>query len=567
MHLSRSNPPENPFEIIGNSTYGEFYGFSEDPFSPSPDPSFLFMAMSHQEAFSAMMSGIQERKGIITITGDVGTGKTTLIFGLQKNLSDKIETAIIFYPRLTFKQLLKAILLELKVPVAEESTDTLLDKFNLYLKEKLASDETVVIIIDEAQNLANKVLLDFGKLYQQDTPELKLLQTLLVGQLELEAKLNSEELRQFKEKVAIQKQISLLNVQESMQYIDHRLRVVGSSSSKVFTPEAVEVICEYAKGAPRVINLICDRALFDGYEASAPIIDAPIVRKAIAENEITAEKALFSEGEVIPERENDLENGQIIQRKTIQKLMDKLWLPAEKMESGRLAADYSFRAEREVDAKVDKKRVDGIQKKGRSERRASPRQTALFAIGFVLIFILVGLTLALFRSDRPRQNATQGVLKEQPSREGSGTEIIKFHSVAGGVPSAAKEQLHSRETGTDSDPSLQREDPGREKGTEASKKARARSDRIEGQKPTGRAALSGSSKQAMTDSLPQRTGPNEKGKDLYVKGESSSGDNKESVNEYSRTAEELQKKEAEEIDPGKAIDWLLEKRAEKKTQE
>jgi type II secretory pathway predicted ATPase ExeA len=482
-------------------------------------------------------------------------------------LSEKIKTAFIFNPNLTFKHLLETVLHELKIPAAGQSTSSLLGGLNEFLKERMAEGENVLIVIDEGQDLANKVLRDLDRLYQQVPSGVNALQTLLVGQLELETKLNSEELREFKQRVAIQKQISLLDLQESRQYIDHRLRVVGSSSSKVFTPEAVEVICEYAKGVPRVINLICDGALFAGYDASAPVIDDHMVKKAIAENEITIEKAPFSEGEVIAGTENYFESGQIFQGKTIQKCLDSLGLPAEKMESVHLAADYSLRAEGEVEAQVDKKRDDVIQKRGRSERRASPRKKALFAIGCLLVVILFGLTPALFRTDRPRQSATQETPKEQPSQAGGGTEPVKEHSVAEAAPSEAKRQLHSRETGTGSVPSLQREDPGREQGTKVSKKAGARSERIGGQKPIGQAALSGSSKQSMTDSLPQRTGPIETGKVLHERGEFSSGDQKASVSEISRTAEESQKKEAEEIDSGKAIDWLLKKRSEKKNQE
>ncbi len=259
-----------------------------------------------------MISGIKERKGIITITGDVGTGKTTLIYALLKDLSDKIKTAFIFNPRLTFKQLLKAILEELKVPVAGESTYTLLYKFNLYLKERMASDETVVIIIDEAQNLRNRVLQDFVRLYQQDTPELKLVQTLLVGQLELEANLDSEELLPLKHRINIQHRINPLDREESKGYIDHRLRVVGSDSSKIFTPEAIDLICEFSKGIPRMINNICDGALFAGYSASVLKIDAEIVKEAIADGDILAKAEVTPEEEIIAEKEGPAEKEAII---------------------------------------------------------------------------------------------------------------------------------------------------------------------------------------------------------------------------------------------------------------
>ncbi|NWF53441.1 MAG: AAA family ATPase [Syntrophaceae bacterium] len=273
--------------------YKEFYGFSEDPFNLTPDPGFLFSPSGYEALRFSIESGIQERKGVMVITGEVGTGKTTLINALLKELDEKIKTAFIFNPKLTFKELLKTVLWELKIPVAGESTSSLIKKLNQFLTERMAEGENVLVIIDEAQNLAGKVLKNLHQLYQRVPPGVYSLQTLLVGQVELETKLNSEELRPFRDLVALQKQIRLLSVQESKQYIDHRLRLVGSCSSKVFTPEAVEVICEYAKGIPRVINLICDGALFAGYEASAPLVDAQMARKAIAENEITVEKNPF----------------------------------------------------------------------------------------------------------------------------------------------------------------------------------------------------------------------------------------------------------------------------------
>lgn len=284
--------------------YNEYFGFSEDPFNLTPDPDFLFMAVSHREGLSSMMSGIEKRLGLIIITGDVGTGKTTLIYTLLRDLKGKLKTVFIFNPRLTFKQLVKVILGELKVPVAGENTYTLLQKFKLFLRERLTEDETVAIIIDEAQQLSDKVLNDLSWFLEQDYPALKLLQILLVGQPELESKLNSEELRLLKKKITIQRRILPLNREESKNYIDHRLQVVGSSSSKIFTPEAIDLIFKFAKGIPRVINRICDGALFLGYDASAPKIDAKIVKETIARDQIACEEEPIPEEEVVAEKED-----------------------------------------------------------------------------------------------------------------------------------------------------------------------------------------------------------------------------------------------------------------------
>jgi len=258
--------------------YNEYFGFSEDPFNLTPDPDFLFMAMTHREGLSSMMSGIEKRMGLITITGDVGTGKTTLIYTLLKNLKGRLRTVFIFNPRLTFRQLFKTILLELKVPVAGENTYTLLQKFKVFLRERLA----------------------------EDYPALKLLQILLVGQLELEPKLESANLQRLKKKITVRYRLLPLNREESKGYIDHRLKVVGSSSSKIFTPEAVDLIYESAKGIPRLINKICDGALFAAFESSTSKIGANMIRDVIVKEEIDYEEEFIPDEEVVAEKEDTL---------------------------------------------------------------------------------------------------------------------------------------------------------------------------------------------------------------------------------------------------------------------
>jgi general secretion pathway protein A len=282
--------------------YNGFFGFSEEPFRLTPDPSFFFVAMSHGEALSSLFAGIEGRKGILTLTGDVGTGKTTLINTLLKDLTEKIKTAFIFNPGLTFKQLLKTILGDLKVPVTGISTDILLHRFDLYLQKRSARDEIVLIIIDEAQNLSTKVLEDLGGLFQRQPPAAKLLQIILAGQLELENNLNSEESRQFKRRIALHHRLSPFNWEESKAYIGHRLKIVGSSISEVFTPEAVDLICDFARGVPRVINTICDRALLAGYSLNTPKIGAIIAKAVIREEESIAQEVPLDEKGTSAER-------------------------------------------------------------------------------------------------------------------------------------------------------------------------------------------------------------------------------------------------------------------------
>ena len=283
--------------------YNEFFGFSEEPFRITPDPSFFFVARSHGEALSALIAGIEERKGILTITGDVGTGKTTLINTILKGLNDKIKTAFIFNPRLTFEQLLKGTLADLKVPFTRNSNDILLQRFDLYLQKRSARDEIVLIIIDEAQNLSTKVLGDLGRLLQRETPAVKLPQIILTGQMELEGNLNAEDSRQLNRRIAFHYRLSPFSREESKAYIDHRLKIVGSSISEVFTPEAVDLICDFAKGVPRVINTICGRAFLAGYSLATPQIGAMIAKEVICEEENIAPGVTFEEKKTTDQRE------------------------------------------------------------------------------------------------------------------------------------------------------------------------------------------------------------------------------------------------------------------------
>ena len=263
--------------------YKEYYGFSEEPFGLYPDPKFLYLAMSHYQALNSMMSGIRERKGLILVTGEVGVGKTILIHAILKDLSKNIKTAFIFNPRFDFKSLLKNIFLELELPIDKkgESLSVLLQQFKEYLQTRASRDEMVVIIIDEAQGLGDEVVEEIDRLFSLGAPEGKVLQVLLVGQPELEAKLNSEKFRFFKEKIAVHSQISPLTREEGRAYIKSRLKLVGGNASEVFTSEAMKRVWKFARGIPRVMNLICDRALLIGCSNASPLVDSKIIDQAM----------------------------------------------------------------------------------------------------------------------------------------------------------------------------------------------------------------------------------------------------------------------------------------------
>lgn len=265
--------------------YTKFYNFSEKPFNLTPDPKFLYLTPKHQEALASMIYGINDRKGFISITGEVGTGKTTLIYTLLNNLNEKVKTVFVYHTNITFEQLLKNILIELDVPTGDEDKVSLLYKLNEYVIQRLSQQETLAIIIDEAQNLPKEVMEELRMLSNLETSKSKLLQIVLVGQPELEAKLNSEGLRQLKQRIGIRRQIRPLSQEDSRKYIEHRLNVVGSSSSRVFTSKAISLICRYAGGIPRTINIICDNGLLIGYGESKKKVDANIIKEVIKDME------------------------------------------------------------------------------------------------------------------------------------------------------------------------------------------------------------------------------------------------------------------------------------------
>lgn len=263
--------------------YRQFYGLSHEPFNLNPDPKFLYLSQTHYNAFSSMMSGIKERKGIILITGEPGVGKTLLIYAILKDLTDKVKTAFIFNPAMGFQNILEKILLDLNIPVdaREKNLGSLLAHFRRYLNEGLAREENVAVVIDEAQSMDNGVLEKLLRFSTAEAPSTKMLQILLVGHLGLEEKLNSEKLRPYQEKIRVKCQIRPFTREEGRGYVKYRLKLAGRDISEVFTSEALRQVWEFSGGIPRVMNLLCDRALVIGYMISSPIIDSKIIKEAM----------------------------------------------------------------------------------------------------------------------------------------------------------------------------------------------------------------------------------------------------------------------------------------------
>lgn len=263
--------------------YKSFYGLKENPFNVTSDPSFFFSSTHHAEAFSHLVYGIQQRKGIIVITGEVGTGKTILCRTLLNRLDQQTKTAFILYPNFSELQLLQMILRDFGIPNKSGNKAVIIDALNEFLLKETAHGHNIVLIIDEAQNLRESQLEQIRLLSNLETEKDKLLQIILVGQPELSEKLQLTSLRQLNQRVTIRNHIRPLERSELKDYIAHRLTVAGAQKPITFTDEALEEVYLYSAGTPRLINIICDRALLAGFVAETWIIDYNVIKKSIEE--------------------------------------------------------------------------------------------------------------------------------------------------------------------------------------------------------------------------------------------------------------------------------------------
>ena len=270
--------------------YTKFYGFSENPFKISPDPKFFFPSESHSEALASLRYGITHKKGFILILGETGIGKTILIQHLINTLDAQVKTILFPKSQIPFEQMLKEMLLKLKLPPGLETKGSMIHGLYDHLIGCLARDETVAVIIDEAENIGLDVIEEVRLLANLETSTSKLLQIVLVGQPELREKLRSEVIRQIKQRIVITCQIKPLTEKESMQYLDHRLQIAGSNTSEVFTDEALSLICRYAKGIPLALNTLCNNALSVGCGLSEKKISASTVKKVRRERGILTTK-------------------------------------------------------------------------------------------------------------------------------------------------------------------------------------------------------------------------------------------------------------------------------------
>ena len=290
--------------------YKSFYGLKENPFNVNPDPRFLFLTKEIEEALTGLMYGIQTRKGFITLTGEVGTGKTTLINRLLDWLHHRrARTAFLFNSRMNSSQLFDFILAEFDIPCESKSKSQQLLKLNHWLLERYRDGETVVLIIDEAQNLTYPVLEEIRLLTNLETSTEKLLQIVLSGQPELEEKLKLPQLRQLRQRIMLRCRTTPLSEDQTREYIAERLRIAGASGDPIFSTKTIEAIHVYSMGIPRVINLLCEHSLVNGFVEQQRPIQAKIVEDVAHEFQLDEVEPVAPNG--APKLDSDVYNSEV----------------------------------------------------------------------------------------------------------------------------------------------------------------------------------------------------------------------------------------------------------------
>jgi len=263
--------------------YEQFYGFVEKPFNILPDPDYLYMSKVHENAYTHLEYAVMENKGFVVVTGEIGSGKTTLINYLISKIEQEVQIGLINQTYVTPTQFIKMVCQDFELDVEGKDKAEMVDLLHEFLLEQFAHRERVILIIDEAQNLTPKTMEELRMLSNLEAEKHHLIQMILVGQPELKVTLQRKDLVQFIQRVTVDCHLSGLGVKEISDYIHYRLQVAGAENMDIFNDDSVKAIYHYSKGIPRLINVICDSALVYGFADGLPIISKDVIIAVIKE--------------------------------------------------------------------------------------------------------------------------------------------------------------------------------------------------------------------------------------------------------------------------------------------
>ncbi len=313
--------------------YKEFFGLRANPFNVNPDPRYLFLTRHTEEALACLTYGIQSRKGFVLLTGEVGTGKTTLINKLLEWLrAQQVPTAFVFNSRMNVPQFLDYMMADFGIPCETRSKSQILMRLYNWLLERYRAGETAVLIVDEAQNLADEVLEEIRMLTNLETFTEKLLQIVLVGQTELEQKLKQPNLRQLRQRLTLRAKTHPLTAEETKAYIQQRLRIAGSNGEQIFDTDALNSIHRYSSGIPRVVNLICEHCLVSAFVDQQKTVGEVIVDAVARDFDLGDSPAALPPPAAMSPDKFDLTDA----LKTLSNLAERLKEPRESTKEGKL---------------------------------------------------------------------------------------------------------------------------------------------------------------------------------------------------------------------------------------
>jgi general secretion pathway protein A len=306
--------------------YKEFFGLRANPFNVNPDPRYLFLTRHTEEALACLTYGIQSRKGFVLLTGEVGTGKTTLINKLLEWLRlQQVATAFVFNSRMNVPQFLDYMMADFGIPCDSKSKSQILQRLYNWLLDRYRAGETAVLIVDEAQNLTDEVLEEIRMLTNLETFTEKLLQIVLVGQPELETKLKQPQLRQLRQRLTLRAKTHPLTIEENKAYVQQRLRIAGSDGRQIFDPEALVVIHKYSSGIPRVVNLLCEHCLVSAFVDQKPTIGADVVDSVARDFDLSDNTASAAMTAATPQPTTGAEKFDLVEAlRTLATLADRL---------------------------------------------------------------------------------------------------------------------------------------------------------------------------------------------------------------------------------------------------